>query len=334
MSTTGITPLPLTPPMVRRARAYFAAVNRAAAVPAIFDPAQNGSFNLDAPPTPWLDLGWLGAFERKSGTKVTPLRSGAPGLPLSQVRTEIDSLVQMNFLSWGKLQMAVTAGSEQMNLLATTAGAAANGSGSTAAVAATPLQSGSTATVLNLAAGATANFSAGQMVVVDVDYTGQTGFVGSGVSGAYVASATAVHSDVNYIRRVSFNVGRIAAVTATGLQLAQPLIAGVPAAGMQVQTIMGFVDREGSNFFQEWSGLFVLPGQQGDRILLHYPRLQIASSAGEAVKPLDAPLEKVASLGTAAQVAEFRALPVTDANDGTQVVCFRSYIPAAATNLW
>ncbi len=334
MSTTAITPLPLTPPMTRRTRAYFAPVNRAAGIPVIFDPAQNGSFNLDAPPAPWLDLGWLGSFERKSGTKVVPLRSGAPGFPLSQVRTEIDALVLVNFLSWGKLQMAVTAGSEQMNLLATIAGATANGSGSGAAVPAVPLLSGSTASFLNIAASQLSNFTAGQMISVDIDYTGQTGFVGSGVSGAYVVSATTVHSDVNYIRRVSFNVGRIISVTSTGLQLAQPLIAGAPAAGMSVQAILGFVDREGSNFFQEWSGLFVFPGEQGDRVFLHYPRLQIASSASEALKPLESPLQKSDTLGRVGQVGEFRALPVTDSNDGAQVVCFRSYIPAAATNLW
>ncbi len=333
MSTTQITPLSLTPPITRRIRAYFAPVNRVAGVPAIFDPAQNGNFNLDAPPAPWLDLGWLDTFERKSGTKISPLRSGAPGFPLSQVRTEIDSFVLVNFLNWGKLQMAVTAGSEQMNLLTTAAGAAANGSGGTAG-AAVPLVSGSTATSLNISSGELANFSVGQMVSVDVDYTGQTGFVGSGVSGAYVSSAAAVHSDVNYIRRVSFNVGRIIAVTSSGLQLAQPLIAGAPVAGMSVQTILGFVDREGSNFFQEWSGLFAIPGEQGDRVMLHYPRLQIASSAMETVKTLGTPLEKVNTLSRVSQAAEFRALPVTDSNDGAQVVCFRSYIPAAATNLW
>ena len=147
-------------------------------------------------------------FERKTGTKVVPLRSGAPGLPLSQVRTEIDSLVFINFLNWGKLQMAVTAGSEQMNLLATVAGAAANGSGGTAC-AAVPLAAGSTATFLNLAANQLSAFSPGQMVVVDIDYTGQTGYVGSGVSSAYVSSPGAVNSDVNYIRRVSFNVARV-----------------------------------------------------------------------------------------------------------------------------
>jgi hypothetical protein len=333
MSTPAITPLPLTPPIVRRIRAYFAPVNRAAALPVIFDPAQNGNFNLDAPPAPWLDLGWLDAFERKSGTKIVPLRSGAPGLPLSQVRTEIDSLVLAQFQNWGKLQMAVTAGSEQMNLLTTSSGAAANGSGG-AGAAAVPVQSKSTSTFLNLTAGQISNFSVGQMVAVDVDYTGQTGYVGSGVSAAYVSSASAVNSDVNYIRRVSFNVGRIISITSTGLQLAQPLIAGIPTTGMSVQTITGFVDREGSNFFHEWSGLFVIPGELGDRILLHYPRLQIASSATEAVKLLEAPMQKIDTFGRIAQAATFRALPVTDANDGAQVVCFRSYIPASATNLW
>jgi hypothetical protein len=333
MSTTAIVPLPLTPPIVRRIRAYFAPVNRAAGIPTTFDPAQNGNFNLDSPPTPWLDLGWLDTFQRKTESKVTPLRSGAPGLPLSQVRTEIDSIVSINFLNWGKLQMAVTAGSEQMNLLAPAANAPANGSGGIAG-SAVPLNSGSTATFLSLAANQLASFSVGQMVVVDIDYSGQTGYVGSGISGAYVSSASVVNSDVNYIRRVSFNVARIISATSTGLQLAQPLIAGTPIAGMSVQSILGFVDREGSNFFQEWSGLFVIPGEQGDRILFHYPRLQISSGAGESVKLLTAPLDKVDTLGRVSQVAQFRGLPVTDASDGAQVVCFRSYIPAAATNLW
>jgi hypothetical protein len=229
--------------------------------------------------------------------------------------------------------MAVTAGSEQMNLLATTSNAPANGSGGTAGNA-VALSTGSSATFLNLASNQLTNFSVGQMVVVDIDYSGQTGYVGSGISAAYVSSAGAVNSDVNYIRRVSFNVARIISVTSTGLQLAQPLIAGVPIAGMSVQPILGFVDREGSNFFQEWSGLFVIPGEQGDRILFHYPRLQISAGASETVKLLTAPLDKVDTLGRVMQMAQFRGLPVTDANDGAQVVCFRSYIPASATNLW
>jgi len=31
--------------------------------------------------------------------------------------------------------------------------------------------------------------------------------------------------------------------------------------------------------------------------------------------------------------ANFRALPVTDANDGETVLCFRSYLPSAMTLL-
>ena len=333
MSTTAITPLPLSQPIARRVRAYFAPVNRANSTPVIFDAAQNGGFNLDAPPSPWLDLGWLGQFTRRSGTKVAAMRSGAPGLPLSQVRTEIDALVQVHFLSWGKLQMAVTSGSEQMNLLAVQAGAPANGSGGAAAPA-VPLQTGSSATTLAIASAQLADFSVGQMICVDADYTGQTGYVGTGVSGAYVSSAASVNNDINYVRRISFNVGRITAVTGSALQLAQPLIGGAPAAGMSAQIILGFVDREGSNFFQEWSGLFVISGEQGDRILLHYPRLQIAVSASETMTPLESPLQKVNTFARVAQVAEFRALPVTDSNDGAQVVCFRSYLPAPATNLW
>jgi 3D (Asp-Asp-Asp) domain-containing protein len=333
MSTSTVTPLALTPPIAHRVRAYFAAPNRAGSQPVIFDPAQSGSFVLNTPPSPWLDLGWVDTFERTAGTKIVPLRSGAPGLPLSQVRTEMDSLVTLHFLSWGKFQMAVTGGSEQMNLLATASGAAANGSGGTAA-AAVPVQANSTPTFVAVAPAQLSVFTPGQMVVVDVNYTGQTGYVGSGVSGAYVSSAAAVNNDANYIRRVSFNVGRITSVGATGLNLAQPLMAGTPTTSMFVQPIAGFVDREGSNFFQEWSALFVIPGEQGDRVLLHYPRLQIAASVTELQQPLAAPLAKVDTFARVAQVAQFRALPVTDTNDGAQVLCFRSYIPAAATNLW
>ncbi len=331
MST--IAPLALTPPILQRVRAYFAAPNRGGAQSVMFDPAQNGGFNLNAPPAPWLDLGWVDTFERKFGTKVVPLRSGAPGLPLSQVRTEMDALITLHFLNWGKLQMAVTSGSEQMNLLATTTGAAANGSGG-AAAAAIPVQGGSTPTFVAIAASQLASFAPGQMIVVDVNYTGQTGYVGSGASGAYVSSPAAVNNDPNYIRRVSFNVARITAVTGTGLELAQPLIAGAPTTAMFAQPLFGFVDREGSNFFQEWSALFVIPGEQGDRILLHYPRLQIAASGTELMQPLAAPLTKVDTLARVAQVAHFRALPVTDTNDSAQVLCFRSYLPASATNLW
>jgi len=211
-----------------------------------------------------------------------------------------------------------------MNLLQTAAGAAANGSGGVAAAAISLATDGSsTATQLNVGTIAAAAFSAGSLVAVDVDYTGQTGFVGSGVSAAYVTASASVNGDANYIRRVTLNVGRVTAVVAGVLQLASPLPAGVPTAGMKVSPLAGFVDREGGSFFQEWSGLFVMQGEQGDRVIYHYPRLQAMQGSAESIEALAGPLEQVRL------AAAFRALPVKDANDGEMVLCFRSYLPGA-----
>ncbi len=313
-----------TSPVSGRVRAYFAPVNRAAGLPTLFDAAQSGAFPLNAPPAPWLDLGWVNGFTRKSETKVGALRSGAPAIVQTQVRTEIEATVALEFESWGKLQLALSSGSDQMNLLATATGAAANGSGGLAANA-VPLQgSDSTATTLDVGATAAAGFAVGDLVAVDIDYTGQLGYVGSGVSAAYVASSAAVNDDINYIRRVTLNVGRIVSIAGGTLTLGAPLLAGNPVAGMQVCRLSGFCDREGGRFFQEWSALFVFDGEQGDRVLYHYPRLQAMQGTAEIVSPLvgtAAPLERMRLAGA------FRALPVTDANDGAAVLCFRSYLP-------
>lgn len=303
------------PPAVRRIRAYFAPVNRSAQQPTIFDPAQQGLFGLNAPPAPWIDLGWISAFTRRSGTKIEALRAGAPATVQMQSRSEIEATVSFQFSSWGKLPMALASGSQQMNLLATQQGATAAGSGGTA-VAAVALESGSTATILQVGTTAAAGFSVGEMVVADVDYTGQTGFVGSGVSGAYVKTALA---DVDYVRRVSLNVGRVSAIQGGALTLESALIAGVPTTAMKVSGVVGFCDREGSTFFQEWSALFVAEGQQGERTLWHYPRLQAMASVGEAAVAAGA-------LESLRQSAAFRALPVKDPVDGENVVCFRSFV--------
>jgi hypothetical protein len=308
-------------PVTRRVRAYFAPVNRVAGVPTVFDAAQMGNFALGAPPAPWVDLGWCSGFARKSATKVGTLTTGAPAVVQSQIRTEVEATVQLEFESWGKLQLALAAGSQQMNLLQVAAGAAANGSGGVA-VAAVPLVAGSTATSLNVGAAA-AQFRVGELVAVDEDYVGQVGFVGSGVSAAYVSSPASVGNDVNYVRRVSLNVGCVVAIAGGVLQLGGVLLAGAPTSRMQVSPLVGFVDREGGSFFQEWSGLFVMDGEQGDRMIYHYPRLQAMQGSAEAVNTLAGPLEQVSLAGA------FRALPVTDANDSEAVLCFRSYLPGA-----
>jgi hypothetical protein len=176
---------------------------------------------------------------------------------------------------------------------------------------------------LNVGTAAAAGFSIGTLVAVDIDYTGQLGYVGTGISAAYVQSSGAVGGDVNYIRRVTLNVGVIVAISAGVLELSAPLPAGTPVVGMQVSQLVGFCDREGASFFQEWSALFVMNGEQGDRVLFHYPRLQAVQGSVEIADAMAFPLERIRL------AAAFRALPVKDGNDGETVVCFRSYLPAA-----
>lgn len=309
-------------PVARRVRAYFAPVNRASGVPTVFDASGMAAFLPNAPLAPWVDLGWCTGFVRTSGTKISALVTGAPGIAAEQVRTEIETTVSLEFESWGKLQLALAAGVQQMNVLRVATGAAANGSGGLAA-AAVALAVDSTAMTLDVGATAAGGFAVGGIVAVDVDYTGQVGFVGSGVSGGYVTSSVAVGGDANYIRRVTLNIGRIVSIGGGVLTLGDPLPAGIPASGMKVSPVVGYCDREGGGFFQEWSALFVAEGSQGDRVMFHYPRLQAANGIAEKTDALTGGLEKVRLAGY------FRALPVIDANDGERVVCFRSYLPGA-----
>jgi hypothetical protein len=305
-------PLPCVAPVTRRLRVFFAPVNRSTAQPTLWDPTTLATFNPAAPPAPWLDLGWCSQFVRTSGTKISPLLTGAPANVTVQVRTEVEASVALEFESWGKLQLALTAGVQQMNIL----------SG-----APVPLTAASTALALNLGAPAS-GFHPGDLVAADVDYTGQTGFVGSGVSGGYVRSAAAIGADADYIRRLTLNVSRVVTSSAGVLTLASPLIAGAPSAGMQVSHVVGFCDREGGSFFQEWSALFVADGEQGDRLVFHYPRLQAMTGAAERAESLDTLKPGQNGLTRLRLAGSFRALPITDANDGEQIVCYRSYLPA------
>jgi hypothetical protein len=312
-------------PVARRVRGYFAPVNRTTQTPVLFDPATQGGFSLDAPPAPWIGLGWIQDFTRTPGSKTSPVLTGIPAATLEQVRETLEARVSMQFLSWTKLTMALATGSQHMNLLIPASGATAAADGPQAAEAVTP-QNGSTASFVALAPADAAKFAPGSIVALDVDNTGQTGFVGSPVAGAYLRQALA---DVDYIRRVTFNVGLITQVNSTGLTLAEPLPGGAPAASAKLQAVTGFVDREGGSFYQEWSALFVMEGSQGERIFFHYPRLQTKFGAEEAAVPLS---EK--NQGGQARVllkGQFLALPVTDPLDGELVLCYRSFLPAANT---
>jgi hypothetical protein len=309
-------------PVTRRVRAYFAPVNRSAQTPAIFDPTEQSAFNLDSPPAPWLSLGWIQGFTRKPLSKTASILTGIPAATLEQVRETLGAQVGFQFLSWTKLTMALATGSQHMNLLAPASGAAAAADGAHAASAVT-VQTGSSSTFVALASTDAVKFAAGDIVAVDSDYTGQTGFVGSPVSGAYLRQAL---TDVDYIRRITFNVAFVSQITSAGLTLASPLPGGAPPAGTKLQAVIGFVDREGGSFYQEWSGLFILQGSQGDRVSFYYPRLQTPAGAEETALSLAG--KQKGTLERILLNAQFQALPVTDPLDGERVVCYRSFIPA------
>jgi hypothetical protein len=310
-------------PVSRRVRGYFAPVNRVAQTPVLFDPSEQGGFSLDAPPAPWISLGWIQEFTRKPGSKTATVLTGIPSATLEQVRETLEAQVSFEFLSWTKLTMALATGSQHMNLLAPASGAVMAADGAQAASAVTT-QSGSTATFIALAATDATRFQPGSIIALDADYTGQTGFVGAPISGAYVRQAL---TDVDYIRRVTFNVALVSQVDSTGLTLAGPLPGGTPATGSKLQAVTGFVDREGGSFYQEWSALFVMEGSQGERIFFHYPRLQTIASAQETALPLDEKNKN--GLARVLLRGQFLGLPVTDPLDGERVVCYRSFLPAA-----
>ena len=309
-------------PVARRVRGYFAPVNRTAQTPVLFDPAEQSGFSLDTPPAPWISLGWIQELTRKPGSKTAAVLTGIPAGTGSQVRETLEAQVSLEFLSWTKLTMALATGSQHMNLLEPASGAGPAADGAQAAPAVTA-QSGSTATFIALGAADAADFKSGSIIALDSDYTGQTGYVGAPVSGAYVRQAL---TDVDYIRRVTFNVALVSQVTSAGLTLAEPLPGGAPVAGSKLQAVTGFVDREGGCFYQEWSALFVLEGCQGERILFHYPRLQSMASAQETTLPLDGKNKN--GLARVLLKGQFMALPVTDPLDGERVVCYRSFLPA------
>ncbi len=315
-----------TSPVVRSVQMFVAAVQ--GGVPAVFDPAQQGRFALGAPPAGWVSLGTVLDVSRSAETSFAEVWSGTPAVVKTRGRAKVTAAVNCTFGAWSKLALLLSSGSQGMNLLRCGTSGGADDSGGTAE-SALPVLSGSTATVLVLAAGS--NVRVGDAVAVDVDYAGATGAIGSGIAGMYLQSNTAVIGNVDYVRRVSLNVGRVVAVVtaagATKVTLAAPLLAGAPAVGMKLAVLLGFTDRLGGSYAAEWSALFVMDGVQGDRVLVHYPRLQSAPGTGEVESSVAAGLERWRLR------ANFHALPVTDPNDGEAVLCFRSYLPAPMRTL-
>lgn len=300
-------------------RAYFAPVNRTTETGTVFDPS--ASFDLKNPPQPWVPLGLVRNFKRVAKSTLGTVRSGAAGVAQVQYRKLTDARVSVDFCEWGKLQMALAASSQHMNVLES-AGTQARASGG-AAKAGQPVLAGSSEALILLDPSVLSNYAVGELVVVDVDYAAGMAGLGTGIIGGVVE--TSAQLDCDAVRRVSFNVGCVSAITTTGLQLNAPLLGGAPAGGARVQKVVAFADHEGANFFQEWSAVFALEEASGGRVYFYYPRLQAAAPAEETVSAV------ASGISMTLLHAEFAAMAATDANDGESVVCYRSYVPAAGT---
>ena len=307
-------------PLTEAVRAYVAPIERNSGTSVPFDPSVQGEFDLDLPPVPFLDLGWVENFQRTAATRYESLRTGPQSTLTAQWRAQFDAGVEFDLPNWGKLQMAVAGGGQQINVLATDRASLPQASGGTPVPAVYVLDEASMYE-LPLTADQVANFQIGDMVAVDWDYKGETGYVGAGAPGAYLAAALDVATHVDFIRRVSFNVSRVSNKTTTSLMLGQRLIGGAQTA-MGVQKIAALLDREGGEYFQEWAALFVVTGGTGGRACFYYPRLQPAASTSEVRQEVEAPLFN------AMLHAKLRAMPSVDANDGETVLCYRSYFPA------
>ena len=235
-------------------RGFFAPyVQGASPSPTIFDPARQGRFDSNAPPSGWHDLGWIDQFRRSPAGRIGQIRSGYRGAVRAQYRGEIGSSLEFEFREWGKLQMALATGTTHFNILKGAAGVPQQPLGGTPA-AAVPLGSGSTATSIVLATGGGAQFQVGDFIAVDADYTGQTGYVGSGIQATFVQAGSV--TDADYIRRVTYNVGVVQSITSDTLTLSQPLLGGAPATGAKAQGVTGFANR-----LRRWRELIINAAQ-------------------------------------------------------------------------
>ena len=167
-------------------RAYFAPVNRVTETGTVFDPSL--SFNLKNPPSPWVHVGLVRNFKRDGqiddgdGEE----RSGRTGA--DAVSQAVDARVSLDFCEWGKLQMALAASSQHMNVLesASTQPRASGG----AAKPGQPILAASTATLILLDPSVLGNYQVGELIVVDMDYTSGIADFGTGITGG-VAGAGA-----------------------------------------------------------------------------------------------------------------------------------------------
>ncbi len=155
--------------------------------------------------------------------------------------------------------MAIAGGTQQMNVLADAAAWSAarlRGHGDSAVAAAERIDA---RRELVLTPDQLANFNVGDIVAVDVGLHRRKRVMWARVRRRRICRHRSIPGRNRRFHpaRDLQRGSRVAARRHPRCSLASPLIA-TPTTGMGVQKVMAFVDREGSSFFQEWSGLFVI----------------------------------------------------------------------------
>jgi hypothetical protein len=330
-----------------------AAANNTSIGPKILDLQNGGPFNTNAPPSGWFDLGWIKDFKITPQSKIGQVRSGYRGAVRAQYRGQVGEQFEFAFREATRLAFKIAVGTTPFNLTKTPAPSTAgplSGSGAQAVpLGASGYQAagaGATAgsPTVFVPAGSGALFTAGAYIVVDQDYTNQTGIVndaGQPVSAGQV-------TDIDFIRKTSDYVARVTSIAAgavagqDGLVLnnvfvgggsSQPGVAANtgPTAGAKVQQVVGWAVREGATFITEWSALFIMDTIDAAQIAIYYPHVSISQFKDVAAWAIE-------NIGTTDETGyqldcAMEALAFDDPEDGETVVGYKAFYPRPSQDI-
>ena len=288
-----------------------------------------GPFDRGSLPSNFFDAGWIKDFKLTPESKVGSVRSGYRGAIHVQYKGQVGESFDFKFREYARLQYKLATGSSVINLLSgatpTTAGPVSASGAPTTLMSSYAVAGG----VGTLTVPSSSGFAVGDWIVCDIDYNTATyGIIGDVGTPVFQNAVT----DVDYIRKTSDYVAKVANKTATTLVLDQPFAGGgssgnvVPQAGSKIQKIKGWTAREGGTYFAEWTALFLLDTIDGAQIAVYYPHVSVGQpkdiAANWAIENIG-----TTDLGGYELDASYVALAFDDPLDGETVVGYKGFYP-------
>jgi hypothetical protein len=342
-------------------RAFFAPYNlgQGSAVasttvgPKILDLQNQGPFSTFSPPSGWFDLGWIKDFKITPQSKIGQVRSGYRGAVRAQYRGQVGEQFEFQFREATRMAFKIAVGTTPFNLLknplASTAGPLSGSGAQAVPLGASGYQAAGAGTTagsptLFVPAGSGSLFAVGDYIVADIDYVNQTGTI----NDAGIPVSPGQVTDVDFIRKTSDYVARVAAIVVgavagqDGLVLNGPMAGGGssqpgvaaltgPATTSKVQKIVGWAVREGGTFITEWSGLFLMDTIDNAQIAVYYPHISIAQFRDVAAWAIE-------NIGTTDETGygldcTMEALAFDDPLDGETVVGYKAFYPRPSQDI-